>query len=114
MDIQRKRELLEAYKNRCPEMGVISFRCIATGESFLGASSDTKADFNSSSFKLSTGTHPNKQLQALWKQYGRDGFELCVLEVLKYDDPKEDHTAKLEAMRTGYLANDRLARRIWR
>ncbi len=35
MDIKRKRELLEAYKNRHPEMGVISFHCGATGESFF-------------------------------------------------------------------------------
>ena len=32
MDIKRKKELLEAYKNRYPEMGVISYRCKETGE----------------------------------------------------------------------------------
>lgn len=57
MNIQRKKELIEEWKNRRPEMGVISFRCKATGETFLGISKDTKADFNSNSFKLSTGKH---------------------------------------------------------
>lgn len=35
MDMKRKKQLLEEYKNRRPEMGVISYRCIATNESFL-------------------------------------------------------------------------------
>lgn len=42
MDTKRKKELLEAYKNRHPEMGVISYRCKETGEVFLGISKDTK------------------------------------------------------------------------
>lgn len=29
MDIKRKKELLAAYNNRRPEMGVISFKCSA-------------------------------------------------------------------------------------
>jgi hypothetical protein len=53
MDIKRKKELLESYKNRHPEMGVISYCCKETGEIFLGISKDTKADFNSTNMKLS-------------------------------------------------------------
>ena len=34
MDLKRKKELLEAYRDRHPEMGVISFRCIETDETF--------------------------------------------------------------------------------
>lgn len=114
MDMKRKKELLQQWKNRRPEMGVISFRCKKTGESFLGISKDTKADFNSNRFKLSGGAHPNKRLTELWNQYGEDGFELSVIKVLKYDDPHEDHTAKLESLREQCLAADPNARRIWR
>lgn len=114
MDIKRKKELLEAYKNRHPEMGVISYRCKETGEVFLGISKDTKADFNSTNVKLAANWHPNKQLQQLWNKYGREGFELSVIKVLKYDDPNEDHTAKLEGLREQCLSEDSNARRIWR
>jgi hypothetical protein len=114
MDIKRKKELIEAYKNRRPEMGVISYCCKETGEVFLGISKDTKSDFNSINMKLSTSWHPNKQLQELWNQYGPEGFELSVVKVLKYDDPNEDHTAKLESLREQCLAADPNARRIWR
>ncbi|WP_069999169.1 GIY-YIG nuclease family protein [Cellulosilyticum sp. I15G10I2] len=114
MDIKRKKELLEAYKNRCPEMGVISYRCKETGEVFLGISKDTKADFNSTSVKLGANLHPNKRLQELWNKYGQESFELSVIKVLKYDDPHKDHTAELESLRQQCLAADPNARRIWR
>jgi hypothetical protein len=58
MDIKRKKELLEDYKNRYPEMGVISYRCRETSEVFLGISKDTKSDFNSTNMKLAANWHP--------------------------------------------------------
>lgn len=114
MDMIRKKQLLEEYKNRKPEMGVISFRCSATGETFLGISKDTKADFNSTRCKLKANWHPNKRLLALWNQYGENGFELSVLKVLKYEDPGADHTDKLEELCEQCLKADSGARRIWR
>lgn len=114
MDIRRKKELLEAYKNRHPEMGVISYCCMETGEVFLGISKDTRADFNSNNVKLSANWHPNKQLQELWNKYGPESFELSVRKELKYDDPNEDHTAKLESLREQCLAANPNAGRIWR
>lgn len=114
MDMKRKKELLEIYRNRHPEMGAISYRCKETGEEFLGISKDTKADFNGTNMKLSANWHPNKQLQELWNQYGPEGFELSVIKVLKYDDPNEDHTEKLEDLREQCLASNPKARRIWR
>ena len=114
MDIKRKKELLEIYKNRHHEMGVISYRCRETGEVFLGISKDTKSDFNSTNMKLAANWHPNKRLQELWNKYGSEGFELSVIKVLKSDDPHEDYTAKLESLRAQSLAADPNARRIWR
>ena len=57
-DAARKKQLLEEYKNRRPEMGVIALTCRQTGESFLGASKNTQADFNSLCFKLSARGFP--------------------------------------------------------
>lgn len=64
--------------------------------------------------KLEANWHPNKRLQELWSKYGSNGFELSVRKVLKYDDPHEDHSEKLENLKEQCLAADPLARNIWR
>lgn len=110
----RKKELIMEYKNRTPEMGVVSYRCKETGESFLGISNDTRAALNSTTMKLSSGYHPNRHLLKLWKQYGEEGFELSVIRVLKYEDPHKDHTEELEKLREECFAADPKASRIWR
>ena len=114
MDANRRRELMAEYAHRKPEMGVISFKCKATGQSFIGISKDTRADFNGNRIKFKTNTHPNKALLALWKEHGEDGFEFSVLETLKYEDPHEDHTDELEKMRAKIMANMPEAVKIWR
>lgn len=114
MDMKRKKELLEEYKNRRPEMGVISFRCKVTSEAFLGISNDTKADFNSTTVKLTGKTHPNKRLQELWNLYGKENFDISVVKVLKYDNPSDNHTTKLEELREQCLAEDPKAKKIWK
>jgi len=114
MDKAQRKALVEEWKNRRPEMGVISLRCKATGETFLGISKETKADFNSTQAKLSSGTHPNKRLTELWNQYGEEGFEFSVPALLDYEDPLEDHTRELEALRDRLLEADEKAAKIWK
>ena len=115
MDENRKKQLLLKYKYRKPEMGIIYFKCISTKDIFIGISKDTKADINSNSFKLGGNLHPNHTLQKIWGDYGRDNFEIGVLEVLPYDEKdkdKDDYTKELESL---YERNLRIlpnARRI--
>ena len=35
MDMNRKKQLMEDYKNRHPEMGIIAFKCGETDEIFF-------------------------------------------------------------------------------
>lgn len=114
MDKKRKKELLEAYKFRRPEMGIIAYHCKETGDVFLDISKDTNASFNGTNMKLSSNLHPNKDLQSLWNKYGAAAFERTVLEVLKYDDPHKDHSAELEELLEKHLAANPKARRMWR
>lgn len=114
MDRAQKKALTEEWKNRRPEMGVISLKCKETGEVFLGTAKDTRAAFNSVRAKLSGGLHPNRRLQELWKRHGEEGFELSVAAVLEYDDPQEDHAEELETLRELCLAEDSRAVKIWK
>ena len=114
MDAMRRKQLMEEYKHRRPEKGVISYRCKETGVSYLGISKDTRADFNSTNVKLAGNSHPNKEMQAIYNQYGQAGFDISVLKVLKYKDPADNHTAELEELREKCLAADPKAKKIWR
>lgn len=112
MDTQRRKELLAAYKDRHPEMGVISFRCRTTDEAFLTTASDTTAKFNRIRFQLSAGQCPNKRLQELWTRHGEDDFELRVVQRLEYEDPAEDHMDELKTLCELCLVENPQAKRL--
>ncbi len=114
MNTERRKELLDEWKNRSPEMGVISICCKLTGDLFIGISKDTRADFNSNRFKLAANGHPNKQLQKLWNEYGADSFEFSLVKKLKYENPHDDHTQKLKDLLEEYSAEMPQANKIWR
>ena len=112
MDMKRKMELLNEWKNRRPEMGLIAITCKSTGEMFVDISTDTQFAFNSHRFKLSANFHPNKRLQQLWQQYGENGFDYAVVKILKYENKDDDQTEKLKLLLEEYLPHTPQARRI--
>lgn len=114
MQTNRKKELLMEYKNRMPEKGIIRVLCLATNESFLEISNDTKATINSITVKLSSHYHPNRHLLNLWQLYSQEGFEFSAIKVLQYEDPTANYKDKLEKMRDECLALDPLAQKVWK
>ena len=52
MNMDRKKELKEAYKNYRPEMGIFVIRHIETGKTFLEATNNIKGKINSDVFQL--------------------------------------------------------------
>ena len=112
MNNQRKRELKEAYRTSRPPMGVLSFRCAPTGESFLLASRNIPGDTNGVTFKLNSDYHPNRHLLELWRRYGEENFQVEVLEELDYRDESDDpadYTEELEQLRYLCLERDESA-----
>lgn len=98
MDKRARKELISEWKERHPEMGVVSARCIATGEEFYSTSRDTATWFNRHRFELNGKCHRNRRLQELWNLYGESGFELTLVSELKYektDDVKADDLKEL-------------------
>lgn len=117
MDSQRKRELKEEYRNTRPPMGVLSFRCTPTNESFLLASRNIPGDTNGVAFKLNSGYHPNRHLLELWQRYGEESFEVEVLETLDYRDESDDpadYKDELDQLRDLCLEKDEHATLLWK
>ena len=80
MEKQRRREIVQAYKERKPQVGVFQVRCGATGETWVGASRALDTQQNGIWFGLRQGGYRSKTMQAAWKAHGEAAFELSVLE----------------------------------
>lgn len=115
MDDRRKKQLLLKYKYIKPEMGIIYLKCSTTDDIFIDNAKDTKASINRNVFQLGSNLHPNSILQKLWNNYGKNNFEIGVLEVLPYDEgekDKNDYTKELESLYERKLRSTPNARRI--
>lgn len=78
MDKTKRKELVSEWKNRRPEMGVISFKCKATGDNFIDISKDMKADYNSNRFKLLMGNHPKKKCRRFGNNTVKTGLNISL------------------------------------
>lgn len=78
--------------------GVYVIRCTATGEIYVGRTTDLAARKVNHWSDLRRGRHRNKRLQAAWARYGEGAFEFEVLETVA--DPNRLHA--LEAI---YIAS---------
>lgn len=97
-----KKALKEQYKQYKPDMGIVSYKCLATGKVYLAISQNIKADINSLTFQLNLGNYPLcANLVGDWKKYGQTGFEISTIEQLDYDkdESKTDYTADLKLLR---------------
>lgn len=87
MDKQARRDAIRDYKERKVPTGIFSVRCVATGETWVGASRNLDGQQNSLFFSLRLGSGRNKALQAAWNAHGGEpGFEFAVVEALEDDD----------------------------
>ena len=114
MNQEQRKERVQAWKTRHPDMGVIRVLCTKTGDRFLASAKDTNARLNRFRFQLATGDESNKQLNALWKQYGADAFEIAVYKRMDYKDPPEDHYDELDELFVQCLKEDPQAVRLGR
>ena len=97
----RRKELLEQFKQMKPDMGIFRIRLKDSNKCFIETSHHLKGIMNRTRFQLDAGSHPNKELQQAWKAYGPDRFDIEVLELLPYakDESKIDYTEELAILK---------------
>lgn len=83
--MDRKRELKQMYKETPIEAGIFQIKNTKNGKLFIASTRNFKT-LNGVKFTLDNGSHINKSLQAEWSEYGKDCFEIEILEVLKKKD----------------------------
>ena len=100
MDNEKKKALKEQYNNRHPKMGIVCWQC--GDEMWVEMSTDSNADFNSTSFQLRFGSWPNKSLQKAYKE-NPDACKFSLIKELDYEDFSEDHTDDLKILLMDFL-----------
>jgi DNA-binding CsgD family transcriptional regulator len=86
-----KKDIINNYKQREIEMGIIQIYNTVNGYSYVDISTDLYKPFESIKFQLNMGKVKFKKLQEDWAAFGEDAFELKVVEKLK---PNEGSTDK--------------------
>ncbi|EON72806.1 GIY-YIG nuclease family protein [Lysinibacillus sphaericus] len=92
--MDHKKELKEYYKEMEIEAGVFKMTNKQNGKVFVSSFNNLKR-LNGFQFMLKTNTHSNKALQADYNTFGKDTFEIDVVEYLKrkqegYFDAKKE------------------------
>jgi hypothetical protein len=99
LNMDRKKELQQQYKEMKKDAGVYQVRNIKNQKILVEVTPDLKT-INGKIFQLKMGGHKNIQLQEEWKQFGEDAFVFEVLEVLEEKEEgffdKKEELKKLE------------------
>lgn len=95
--MDRRKELKEQYKLMKPEMGLFIIRSKFNNKCYLQATQNLRGVMNGTKAKLEAGSHPNRELQKEWKDFGSGNFTMDILENLKYDkdESKTDYSEEL-------------------
>lgn len=83
--MDRKKELKQLYKETEIEAGVFQIKNNANQKVFIGSTRNFKT-LNGVKFSLETGVYINTQLQEDWKAFGKEAFQIDILETLKKKD----------------------------
>lgn len=85
IDKQRRKELLEQYKEMKTYMGVFQVKNNVNGKIFIDSCSNLKNRWFTLKMHLDTGRHPNSELQKDWNSFGPEAFTYEVLEQKEAD-----------------------------
>jgi len=86
--MKTRKEINHEYKERVKPSGVFQVRNMASGKVLLGSSLNLEGPLNKHRFMLKINSHPNKELQKDWNEFGPDQFTFEILETVQIkDDP---------------------------
>ncbi len=83
--MDRRKELKMQYKLMKKPMGIFEIKSLIKDKCYIKATNDLNGTMNGDLFKLGSGNHQNRELQKEWKEYGKEGFSVEILERLEYD-----------------------------
>lgn len=85
-NMQRRKEINRAYRERVKPSGVFQVRNLVNGKVLLGSSLNLEGPLNKHRFMLRISGHPNQELQHDWNELGPDQFSFEILETVQLSD----------------------------
>jgi hypothetical protein len=86
MDMRKRKELLEEYKQIKTYMGIIQITNKTNGKIYIASYPNLKNKWLYIQEQLNSGMHQNSQLQKDWKEIGGEAFTFEILEEKETDD----------------------------
>ena len=86
--LKSRKDIHREYKERVKPAGIFQVKNMANGKVLLGSSLNLEGPLNRHKFMLKIGSHPNKDLQKDWDEFGPEQFVFEILEEVQIkDDP---------------------------
>lgn len=85
INMERRKELLNQYKEIKPEAGVFGIKNLKNNKIYISSTRNLKT-LNGQRFTLETSSHKCMALQKEWTEFGSDNFVFEVLEILKVEE----------------------------
>ncbi|MEQ7050188.1 GIY-YIG nuclease family protein [Paenibacillaceae sp. P-4] len=85
MDMNKRKELIEAYKQIKTYMGVVQIKNNTNGKIFIDSYPNLKNKWFTLQMQLDMGRFANAQLQKDWKEFGSNAFTYEILEQKETD-----------------------------
>ena len=84
--MDRKKELKRLYKETKPAMGIFIIRSKVNNKCYIQATKDLRGVMNGAKVRLEGGSHPYRELQKEWNEFGSENFIIEILENLEYEN----------------------------
>jgi len=85
MDMNKRKELIEAYKQIKTYMGVVQITNTVNGKIYIDSYPNLKNKWLTLQMQLEMGRFANAQLQKDWKEFGSSAFTYEILEQKETD-----------------------------
>lgn len=108
--MDRKKELKLQYKEMKPQMGIFIIRSKVNNKCYIQATQDLRGVINGAKVRLEGGSHPYRELQKEWTNFGSENFIIEILENLEYDndESKTEDLALLQMIWEEKLAKENI------